>query len=221
MRDFIKWLGVNEKVAKVMVWMFIIMSSLIMTNALLESIGLPYYKITVDNLLKIDTHRIFILICSWLMVLGSFYSVVFLVFDLKNFKEVFKYSLGYLVLNIIITGFQNYIVAELFVVLYTIGFCYFYSKKNAKYLLHGVSALIFNFAIQYVCYLYKVQYIDYSKLNSVIKSILSVDYFIIMLAIILVKEIYLKNRRKKICGEKELVCSGLDNLTKKTNLPKN
>lgn len=54
MKDFCKWLGVNEKFAKVIVWIFIIMSMLIVFNSAFESMGMPYYKLTVENLSKID-----------------------------------------------------------------------------------------------------------------------------------------------------------------------
>ena len=46
MKDFVKWLGVNEKVAKAIVWLLIIMVTLIIFNMGLESLGFPYYKIT-------------------------------------------------------------------------------------------------------------------------------------------------------------------------------
>lgn len=52
MKEFCKWLGVSEKFAKVVVWLFIIMSMLIIFNSAFESIGLPYYKLTVENLSK-------------------------------------------------------------------------------------------------------------------------------------------------------------------------
>ena len=54
MKDFCKWLGVNEKIAKVVVWVFIFMISLIIINTALESIGLPFYKLTVANLSKVN-----------------------------------------------------------------------------------------------------------------------------------------------------------------------
>lgn len=54
MKEFCKWLGVSEKFAKVVVWIFIAMVLLIITNSMLESVGLPYYKLTIENLSKID-----------------------------------------------------------------------------------------------------------------------------------------------------------------------
>ena len=58
MKEFFKWLGVNEKVAKVAIWLFVIMVCLIVFNTALDSLGLPYYKITVDNLQKINTYKV-------------------------------------------------------------------------------------------------------------------------------------------------------------------
>ena len=60
MKDFIKWLGVNEKVAKVVVWLLIIMTSLIIVNAALESLGFPHYAITYDNLKRIGNDEDYI-----------------------------------------------------------------------------------------------------------------------------------------------------------------
>ena len=194
MKDFFKWLGVNEKVAKVVIWIFIFMVFLIVTNAMLESLGFPYYKITAENLSKLNSNKIIECISSWIMVLFSFYSVIFLVFRIKDYKKIFKYSIIYLILNIIVTLIGNYIIAQLFVILYTVGFCYFYSNKKWKYLLYGIISLIINVTIQYVCYIYKIQYIDYSSINFIVRTLLSLDYFIIMGIIILVKEIYLKKR---------------------------
>ena len=58
MKDFIKWLGVDEKIAKVAVWALIIMVLLIIFNTFLDSIGVPYYKLSVENLSKINTNMI-------------------------------------------------------------------------------------------------------------------------------------------------------------------
>ena len=58
MKDFIKWLGVNEKIAKVAVWLLIIMVFLIMTNAMLESIGFPNYQLTYANIINININKI-------------------------------------------------------------------------------------------------------------------------------------------------------------------
>ena len=66
MKEFCKWLGVSEKFAKVVVWIFIIMSMLIVTNIMLESVGLPYYKLTVENLSKIDYPKMFEYLLAWI-----------------------------------------------------------------------------------------------------------------------------------------------------------
>ena len=58
MKDFIKWLGVNEKIAKVAVWMLIFMVALIIVNTALESLGFPHYAITYDNLKQININKI-------------------------------------------------------------------------------------------------------------------------------------------------------------------
>ena len=102
MKDFCKWLGVSEKFAKIVIWLFIIMTMLIIFNIAFESMGLPYYKITIENLSKIDYPKILEYLISWILALLNFYTTVFLIFPLKEFKGVFKYSILYLVLNILI-----------------------------------------------------------------------------------------------------------------------
>ncbi len=58
MKDFIKWLGVDEKIAKVAVWTLIVMIFLIILNTFLDSIGVPYYKLSAENLSKISTGKL-------------------------------------------------------------------------------------------------------------------------------------------------------------------
>lgn len=200
MKDFIKWLGVNEKVAKVAVWLLIIMVFLIVTNTMLESIGFPYYKITIDNLVKIDTNKILNSVISWIMCILNFYSIILIVFRVKEVKKVFKYSMLYLILLIIIKALTNYVISQIFIFAYIIIFCYLYSNKNWKYILYGFFSLIINTIIQFICYYYKIKLIDISALNYATKIIQSLDYFIIMAIIILVKEVYLKKRGGKACG---------------------
>ena len=77
MKDFLKWLGVNEKVAKVAIWLFIMTVCMIVFNTALDSLGLPYYKITADNLQKINSHKVFEYLASYLMVLLNFGSTFF------------------------------------------------------------------------------------------------------------------------------------------------
>ena len=57
MKDFIKWLGVNEKIAKVAVWLLIIMVTLIIVNTALASLGFPNYQITYSNLVNINIDK--------------------------------------------------------------------------------------------------------------------------------------------------------------------
>ena len=219
MKDFIKWLGVNEKVAKVAVWMLIFMVFLILTNAMLESLGFPNYQITYDNLKEIDTNIFLENIISWIIVLLNFYSLVLLVFRVKEAKSIFKYSILYLFLNIIITKISNDIIVQAFIITFLILFSYLYSNKNKKYILYAAISIIVNIFIQGVCYIIKIKLIDFHTLSNFTQAILSIDYFLIMAIIILVKEIYLKKRGEKRCGM-DTVCSGGANSTKKTKSPK-
>ena len=115
MKKFIKWLGVNEKVAKIAVWLLIIMVFLIVTNIMLESIGFPYYKITYDNLIKINIGKVFNILLSLLVSALSFYSIALLLFRIKDIKSIFKYILLYLPLNYIINYFFGYTVLQIFI----------------------------------------------------------------------------------------------------------
>lgn len=91
MKEFCKWLGVSEKFAKVVVWIFILMSMLIVFNVAFESIGLPYYKLTVENLSKINYPKGFESLLTWLLTLLNFYTMIFLIFPIKDFGKIFKY----------------------------------------------------------------------------------------------------------------------------------
>lgn len=139
MKDFCKWLGVSEKFAKIVIWLFIIMTMLIIFNIAFESMGLPYYKLTIENLSKIDVGKVGEILLSWAMVLMSFYFVIFLVFPIKDFKKIFKYSVLYLVLNVLVTLLTNEAVANVFIIIFVLAFCYFYSNKNWKYILYKSS----------------------------------------------------------------------------------
>lgn len=90
MKEFCKWLGVSEKFAKVVVWIFILMSMLIVFNVAFESIGLPYYKLTVENLSKINYPKVFESLLTWLLTLLNFYTMIFLIFPIKDFGKIFK-----------------------------------------------------------------------------------------------------------------------------------
>lgn len=197
MKEFCKWLGVSEKFAKVVVWLFIIMSMLIIFNSAFESMGLPYYKLTIENLSKIDYPKVLEYIFAWLVTLLDFYIVIFLVFPIKDFDKIFKYSILYLILNIIVFNLFGNGVLQIFIALFMIMFGYLYSNKNKKYILYIIVGYIFSLIIQYVCYLYKARFIDFANINGLNKLLTSFDYFIFMFIIILVKEIIIKNKNKK------------------------
>lgn len=194
MKDFFKWLGVNEKVAKATILIFVIMLFLVVTNLMLESIGFPFYKITYDNLMKVNTNVVLEYVLAWITTILSFYSVVLFVFPVKDTKRIFKFSLLFLIMNIIVRALTNTAVNQLFMAAYVLTFCYFYSGKNWKYMLYGAMSLVANSFIQAIWYLSKARFIDYASLSQMTKSILSLDYFIIIALVILVKEIWLKKR---------------------------
>ena len=50
MKEITNWLGINNKLAKVIAWILIIMVFIIITNTMLESIGLPNYQINYNNI---------------------------------------------------------------------------------------------------------------------------------------------------------------------------
>ena len=195
MKDFCEWLGVSDKIAKLIIWLFVVMCFLIVTNIMLESVGLPYYKITVENLSKINTTIVLDYLFNWSLIILNFYSAVLLVFGIKNAKEMFPYSLIYLVLNILIKNIFGSAAVQTFIFLFVILFCYLYSKKNWKYIFYGVISLIINAFVQYICYLYKLRFIDYTKLNVLNKFLTSIDFFIIIFVIILIKDIIVKKKR--------------------------
>jgi hypothetical protein len=221
MKDFIKWLGVNEKIAKVVVWLFIIMIMLITINTALDSIGFPHYQITYENLKQINAVKAIRVCASLLVCFLNFYVIVLLVFRVKETKNIFKYALLYVILNWIITKAFNYAILQAFIISFILLFCYLYSQKNKKYILLGVLSIGLNMAVQGITYLYKMKLIDFSKVTTITRALFSIDYFIIMAIIILVKEIYLKKRSEKICGMDQEAYCGLENLKKKTKSQKN
>lgn len=194
MKEFCKWLGVSDKTAKVVVWIFILMSFLIVTNVMLESVGLPFYKLTVENLSKINYPKLLDYGISWIIVLLDFYGVMFLIFPIKDFGKIFKYSILYLILNIIVFNLFGNGVLQIFIVLFTVIFSYLYSNKNKKYILYGFGGYLVSVIVQYVCYLYKARFIDFANIDRLNKFLTSLDYFIFMFIIILVKEIIIKNK---------------------------
>lgn len=195
MKDFCKWLGVNEKFAKVIVWIFIIMSMLIVFNSAFESMGMPYYKLIVENLSKIDYPKVFDYGISWIVALLNFYAMVFLIFPIKDFKKIFKYSILYLILNIIVLNLFGNGALQIFIALFIVIFSYLYSNKNKKYILYGILSCIISTIIQYVCYLYKARFIDFVNISGLNKLLVYSDYVLFMFIIILVKEIIIKNKK--------------------------
>ena len=216
MKDFIKWLGVNEKIAKVAVWLLIIMVFLIVFNTGLESIGFPHYAITYDNLVKINYNKFAETIVAFAITILNFYTVALLVFRVREAKKILKFSIVYLILNILINKLFGYIVLQVFIIIYILMFCYFYSNKNKKYILYGTLSYIFSVIIQGIWYISKAKFIDYTNINNLTRSILSLDYFIIMALIILVKEIYLKKRGERLCGDHQDASYGSANSKAKT-----
>ena len=221
MKDFFEWLGVNEKVAKVVIWIFVIMVMIISTNMLFESIGLPYYKITYDNLVTGTYSRLWSVLLNILVCFLNFYSIMLLVFRIKEWKGLIKYAIPYVILNFIITEALGYVFAQAFILIYLLMTCYLYSGKNWKYTLYGFISLVINTGVQILWYWYKASNIAYEAIDGITRFALTIDYFIIMGVMIVVKEIYLKKRRDEKCGEEaQLAGSGLEHLTKKESLQK-
>lgn len=197
MKEFFKWLGVNDKIAKVAVWMLIIMVSLIILNIFLESVGFPYYKITVENLSKINYGEVVEFLIGCLTNILNFYATILVVVRAKEFKKTIKYALLYLILNIVVVNVFDYAYMQISIFLYILIFLYLYSGKNWKYLLYGLGSIALNTGIQYIFYLYKGRFVEFSSIGATNTFITSLDYFIIMTFIIIVKEIYLSKKLKK------------------------
>ena len=200
MKEFLKWLGVNEKIAKIVVWILIAMIVLIVINTTLESIGLPFYKITAENIGKIiKSPKLIEYMISWAIAWLNFCSIIFLVFRIKEFKKIFPYSILFIVIQIIVEVILkcNYVISQISIVSFLLIFCYLYSNKKIKYIFYGIISFVINTIIQGICYMYKVRFIDFEKMSQALKGILGIDFFIIMLVVILVKEIYLKKRGEK------------------------
>lgn len=197
MKDFIKWLGVDEKIAKVAVWALIIMVLLIIFNTFLDSVGVPYYKLSVDNLSKINTNIILEYLCAWIMTALNFLSIVLLVFRVKDTKRIIKYLIIYMVLNGLIMKLTNNTILQVFIIGFIVIFCYLFSGKKWKYALYAIGSFIINAVLQYISYIYKIQFVDYNSLDTIKKLILSIDYYLMLALIITVKEIYLKRRGEK------------------------
>ena len=195
MKDFCKWLGVSDKVAKLVVWLFIGMGMLIVFNTALESFGLPYYKLTVDNLSKLDTNIIFDYLLNWMLIILNFYTAVLLVFRVEKAKKIFPYAIMYLILNILIKNLFGSFGVQTFIFSFIIIFCYVYSGKKWKYLIYGLASMAINTFIQYLTYLYKIRFIDYPEVGSLNRFLISIDFFIIMFIIIFIKELILRKKK--------------------------
>lgn len=204
MKDFIKWLGVNEKVAKVAVWLLIIMVFLIVINTSLSSLGFPHYQITYDNIKDVSINKLIDNGSRCVICFLNFYATMLLIFRIKETKNIFKYSIMYVLLNIIVTKSFGYIASQVFIFTFYLIFPYLYSKKNWKYIIYGFTALMVNTVVEAIMYVYKLSLVDVTQISRLTRSLLSVDYFIIMAIIILVKEIYLK-KRGEINGELAMV----------------
>ncbi len=197
MKDFIKWLGVNEKIAKVVVWLLIIMVMLIIFNTAMESMGFPHYAVTYENLKEINVIKAIDYITNWIVIILNFYAVMLIVFRVKDAKKLFKFSIVYLLLNILVVGIFDKGIAQLFVIIFFIVFGYIYSKRKIRSIIYIFLSIGLNVVIEGITYMYKVRFIDFTQINETTRNLLSIDYFIIMGIIILVKEVYLKKRGVK------------------------
>lgn len=88
MKDFIKWLGNNEKVGKVIVWLLIIIIALIILNTTLMSLGLPHYQITYKSLVEIKTDQYIELLSRIIICFLNYCSIMFLIFPIKEHKSI-------------------------------------------------------------------------------------------------------------------------------------
>lgn len=195
MKEFIKWLGLNDKVAKVAVYIAIFMVFMIIFNTFLESVGLPYYMVTYQNLSKIDVNYITDCIISWVITIANFYTIVLLVFRAKEAKPIFKYALLYLILNIVIKGLFGSGINQIFIITYILAFCYLYSGKKKKYIFYSILSFLLNAIVQFISYTYKTKFFAIEDLNYYLKAIINLDCFVLLALIIIVKEVYIKKKR--------------------------
>ena len=196
MKEFIKWLGVNEKVAKLVVWIFIFMAFLVLLNNCLDSFGLPYYKITAQNLSKIKLNKVLDYACTVVVAFLNFCSIVFLVLRLKEFKKILPYSILYLIILGIVSEISYPLMqAYIFVSITTLLF--FYSGKKPKYILYSIYSFLFNIVCQYVFYNYKAKYIDFANISGLNWLYTSIDCFLVIFVIKTLKEVYLRNKEVK------------------------
>lgn len=197
MKEFIKWLGVNEQVAKAAVWLLIIMIFLIIINTALSSLGFPNYMITYDNLKNINIGEPVNLLSRLIVCVLNFYATMLIIFRIKEAGKLLKWSMVYLILNTVVYAIGGYIPLQIFIFIFFVLFPYLYTKKDKKYLLYGLGAIIVNTIVEAVAYYFKASLIDITTISRLTRSLLSIDYFIIMAIIILVKEIYIRERGEK------------------------
>lgn len=196
MKDFIKWLGVNEKVAKLAVWLLIFMITLIIINACLESIGMPYYKVTIENLSKIKLNSLVGYLCTIIVTFLNYCATVFLIVRTKNYKKVLLSSIPYLIVLAFLSNI-NYIASQVFAFVYCIHITYKITNQK-KYILFAIASILINMIVQYLTYyLYKFRFVGTNSFNQLDRLVTSFDYFIIMLFIIIAKEIYIMNKEKR------------------------
>ena len=194
MKEFCKWLGVNEKIAKLVILIFIIMIFLVATNAMLESIGVPHYQITVDNVMKVNYNMIADGFASFVVAVLGFYAIVLLVFKLDKLKLISKWLPVYLIVNYVLYSIGNGAILDIFIIIYLCFLGYACSNKNIKYIFYIIYSLVFNALVQYIWFSFKVKQLDFSSLAYATKFFLGIDYFIIMLIIIFIKN-YIERKR--------------------------
>ena len=197
MKDFINWLRNNDKIGKVVIWLFIITIGLIIINTALTSLGLPHYVISTNNVNHIKFNKVIEEIVSCIISILNFYSIILLVFSVKKYKKIGKYALLYLISITIVNYITNYAITQIYIICYILLFCYLFSGKQKKYIAYGMVAVFINAVVQYIYSIFKFKLIDASSLSDTEKIIIGFDYFIIMAIIILVKEFYLKKRGEK------------------------
>lgn len=197
MKDFIKWLGVNEKVAKLAVWLLIFMITLIIINSCLESIGMPYYKVTIENLSKIKINSLINYLCVIAVSVLNYVLTTFIVIRTKEIKKLLPYVLVYTIIPIIVTKYLGYGVTQVFIFVYTMYTIIKFSEKPIKGIYKGLITIVINTIVQYICYYtFKLKYIEVTKLEGLNYLLTSLDSFLILLIIIIVKELYLYKRER-------------------------
>jgi len=78
---------------------------------------------------------------------------------------------------------------------FVVWFCYFYSSKNWKYIFYGVGSYVFGVFIQFLTYLYKIRFIDYTEVGPLNRFLISIDFFIVMFVIIFIKEVVVRKKK--------------------------